>query len=89
MKVTVEEAKTILPELCELAHAGLDVTIVKDGKPYMRLLPCAKADSADEKSPPSRAELRDSLPPGTFKLLPGWDEPLSSILEAETDKSEA
>ena len=86
MQVTVEEAKTILPELCELAQAGLDVTIMKDGKPYIRFEACEPASPANNKLLPSRAELRDNLPPGTFKLLPGWNEPLSALLES--DKSE-
>ena len=37
MQVTVEEAKSILPELCELAQAGLEVTITKGGQPFMKL----------------------------------------------------
>ena len=88
MHVTVEEAKTILPELCELARSGLTVVITKDGEPYTRLVACEGSNSPENKKIPDRAELRDSLPPGAFKLLPGWDEPLASLLESENNKGD-
>ena len=86
MQVTVEEAKTILPELCELTRTGLDVIITKDGQPYIRLLACNTGSPAADKKVPIRAKLRDTLPLDAFKLLPGWDEPLASILESETEQ---
>ncbi len=87
MQVTVEEAKAIFPELCQLAQAGVDVVITKDGQPFMKLVAWGVSEAEEGKKAPNRAELRDSLPPDTFKLLPGWDEPLASILESESDKS--
>lgn len=82
MQVSIEEAENILSELCQLAQEGLEVTITKDGQPYMKLVACEGIKRAESKKTPSRAELRDSLPPGTFELLPGWDESLASILES-------
>lgn len=37
--VNVHEAKTQLSRLLERAHAGEEILIAKNGKPYARLLP--------------------------------------------------
>lgn len=39
--VNVHEAKTHLSKLLKRAHAGEEITIAKDGKPYARLCPLA------------------------------------------------
>ena len=39
MKVNVHEAKTNLSQLLERAHAGEEITIAKNGRPYARLVP--------------------------------------------------
>ncbi|MEM7676137.1 MAG: type II toxin-antitoxin system prevent-host-death family antitoxin [Myxococcota bacterium] len=39
MKVNVHEAKTTLSQLLERAHAGEEVIIAKNGRPYARLVP--------------------------------------------------
>ena len=70
MHVTVEEAKTILPELCELAHAELDVTIVKDGKPYIRFEAC------EESRPAKNAERKPGALKGQIWVAPDFDDPL-------------
>jgi prevent-host-death family protein len=41
MVVNVHEAKTNLSRLLEQAHAGEEVVIAKNGKPYARLCPLA------------------------------------------------
>ena len=70
MQVTVEEAKTILPELCELAQAGLEVTIMKDGKPYIRFEAC------EESRPAKNAERKPGALKGHIWMAPDFDEPL-------------
>ncbi len=76
MQVTVEEAKTILPELCQLAQAGLEVIITKDGQPYIRLVACTDSDDIPK---PDRI-------PGTLKgkiwLSPDFDEPVEFSTES-------
>ena len=75
MQVTVEEAKSILPELCELAQAGLEVTITKGGQPFMKLVACAEPAS----------EPRPEREPGALKgkiwMSPDFDEPLDLSIE--------
>jgi prevent-host-death family protein len=39
--VNVHEAKTHLSKLLERAHAGEEIVIAKNGKPYARLTPLA------------------------------------------------
>ena len=39
VKVNVHEAKTQLSRLLERAHAGEEIVIAKNGKPYARLVP--------------------------------------------------
>ena len=39
MKVNVHEAKTTLSQLLERAHAGEEIVIAKNGRPYARLVP--------------------------------------------------
>ena len=87
MQVTVEEAKIIFSELCQLADAGFEVIITKDDQPFMKLVACDGISPSVGKKAPDRTELRDSLPSDAFKLLPGWDEPLVSVLESESDAS--
>ena len=70
MQVTVEEAKTILPELCELARAGLDVIITKDGHPYMRLMAC------EEQQTTTKSERKPGTLKGQIWMSPDFDEPL-------------
>jgi prevent-host-death family protein len=38
-RVNVHEAKTQLSRLLERAHAGEEIVIAKNGKPYARLVP--------------------------------------------------
>jgi len=42
--VNVHEAKTHLSRLLERAHAGEEVVIAKNGKPYARLCPLAEPE---------------------------------------------
>ncbi len=43
--VNVQEAATHLPRLLEQAHAGQEIILAKDGRPYARLCPLAPASS--------------------------------------------
>jgi prevent-host-death family protein len=42
-RVNVHEAKTQLSKLLERAHAGEEIVIAKNGKPYARLVPLEAA----------------------------------------------
>ena len=83
MEVSIEEAKVILTELCEAARAGLEVVITRDGQPYMRLSPCEAVASTRKKGQASRSELRNRIKFGSFKPIPGWEEPLTSLFDSE------
>ena len=70
MQVTVEEAKSILAELCQLAQAGQEIVITKDGQPYMKLLAC-EGSTADPKPDRKPGALK-----GKIWVSPDFDEPL-------------
>ena len=42
--VNIHEAKTHLSRLLERAHAGEEIVIAKNGKPYARLTPLAEPE---------------------------------------------
>lgn len=70
--VNVHEAKTNLSRLLERAHAGEEIIIAKNGKPYARLLPLDK--------PRARTPglLKGKVEDSFFEPLPeeeldGWD----------------
>lgn len=64
-KVNVHEAKTQLSALLERAHAGEEIVIAKNGKPYARLCPL---------DPPKRRTpglLNGKVEDSFFEPLPG------------------
>lgn len=62
--VNVHEAKTQLSRLLERAHAGEEIIIAKNGKPYARLVPL------DEQRPREPGLLRGKLEDSFFEPLP-------------------
>ena len=80
MQVTVEEAKSIFSELCELAQAGLEVIITKDGQPFMKLVVC------DESKCSPMPERKPGILQGKIWTSPDFDEPLE--LSSELPGSE-
>jgi prevent-host-death family protein len=44
--INVHEAKTNFSKLLEKAHAGQEIILSKAGKPYARLMPLARVDTA-------------------------------------------
>ena len=70
MQVTVEEAKSIFSELCELAQAGLEVVITKDDQPFIRLVAC------DDSRVAPKPERKPGTLQGKIWMSPDFDEPL-------------
>ena len=62
--VNVHDAKTNFSRLLDRAHAGEEIILAKDGKPFARLVPLA--------SPPERVpgRWRESIPEAFFDPLP-------------------
>ena len=75
MQVTVEEANTILPELCELTRTGLGVIITKDGQPLMRLVPL------ERHLPAAKPERTPGTLQGKIWMSPDFDEPLDFSID--------
>ncbi len=65
MEVNIHQAKTQLSRLIERALKGEEVIIAKAGNPVVRLTPV-------QKQKPVLGSAR-----GTFKLPPGWDDPMT------------
>ena len=80
MQVTIEEAKSIFSELCELAQAGLDVVITKDGQPFIKLVACHESGAAP------KPERKPGTLQGKIWISPDFDEPLE--LSSELPGSE-
>lgn len=62
--VNVHEAKTHFSRLLDRAHAGEEIIVAKDGKPFARLVPLA--------SPPERVpgRWREAIPDSFWDPLP-------------------
>jgi prevent-host-death family protein len=70
--VNVHDAKTHFSKLLERAHAGEEIILAKDGKPYARLLPL---EAVAERVPGRYGE---AVPESFFEPLPedelrGWN----------------
>ena len=63
-KVNIHEAKTQFSQLVDRAHAGEEIVVAKDGKPWARLVPLAP-----------RAGREPGLLRG-LRIDPAFDEPL-------------
>ena len=70
-KVTLDEAKTHLPDLIEAAVAGEDVFITKDAELSVQLVPCATT---------KRSRQLGSAR-GLISMGPDFDEPLADFSE--------
>ncbi len=64
MKVNVHEAKTTLSQLLERAHAGEEIIIAKNGRPYARLVPL------ETPGPRTPGLLRGTVDDAFFDALP-------------------
>ena len=62
--VNVHEAKTHFSRLLDRAHAGEEIIVAKDGRPFARLVPL--------ETPPERVpgRWRESIPDSFFEPLP-------------------
>lgn len=65
IQANVHEAKTRFSELLERAHAGEEIIIAKAGKPYARLVPIPRQESASRR-------------PGRFRGIVSGD-PLGTV----------
>ena len=77
MQVNMDEAKSNLSELGELAWKGEEVVIAKAGKPFLRLTPYDSAEQEDEK--PKRRPL--GLLKGQIWIAPDFDDTPEEMID--------
>jgi prevent-host-death family protein len=71
-KINVHEAKTQLSRLLERAHAGEEIIIAKNGKPYARLGPLEKPQA--RRPGLLKGKVEDAaLEPLTEEELAAWE----------------
>jgi prevent-host-death family protein len=68
-QVDLEEAKTHLPDLIEIAVRGIEVVITKDNQPVVKLVPLA----------PSKPHLRFGSAAGKITMSEDFDAPLEDF----------
>ena len=77
MQVNMDEAKSNLSELGELAWKGEEVIIAKAGKPFLRLTPYDNPEHEDEK--PKRRPL--GLLEGQIWIAPDFDDTPEELID--------
>lgn len=81
MQVNMNEAKSNLSELGELAWKGEEVIIAKAGKPFLRLTPYNEPKRQDEKSDkPERRRLSGALR-GQIWIAPDFDDTPEELID--------
>ena len=80
MQVNIDEAKSNLSELGELAWQGEEVIIAKSGKPFLRLMPYDEPKILEDKAEkPKRRPL--GMLKGQIWIAPDFDETPEDLID--------
>jgi prevent-host-death family protein len=71
--INIYEAKTNFSKLVEMAEAGEEFIIGRNGKPVARLVPMES---------PRRGGVKFGVLKGKIRMLPGFDDPLPADIQA-------
>ena len=80
MQVNMDEAKSNLSELGELAWKGEEVIIAKASKPFLRLTPYDVPQDAEAEDEPKRMRLSGALK-GQIWIAPDFDDTPEELID--------
>lgn len=81
MQVNMDEAKSRLTELGELAWQGEEVIIAKAGKPFLRLAPYEAHESQAEKTDGAKPRRLSGALKGQIWIAPDFDDTPEELID--------